>query len=75
MVSQCHPIINSRLQVQDSVYKLCGTEEDVLGPMLGAFVRWVEVSKYKVSKHRYISSPSFPEHHLAQRSTDAECNK
>ena len=25
-------------------------EEDVLGPMLGAFV-WVEVSKYKVSKH------------------------
>ena len=27
-------------------------EEDVLGPMLGAFV-WVEVSKCKVSKHCY----------------------
>jgi hypothetical protein len=23
---------------------LCDTEEDVLGPMLGALVRWVEVS-------------------------------
>jgi hypothetical protein len=44
--------------------KLCGTEEDVLGPMLGALVRWVEVSKYKVSKHSYISllppSPYMP---------------
>ena len=58
--------------MQDSVHKLCDTEEDVLGPMPGALVRGVEVSKYKVSKHCYISSPSFPQHHLDQHSTDAE---
>jgi hypothetical protein len=60
------------LQVQDSVHKLCGTEEDVLGPTLGALVRWVEVSKYKVCKRCYISFPFFPQYHLDQPSTDAE---
>jgi hypothetical protein len=56
------------------IHKLFGTDsqEDVLGPVLGALVRWVEVSKYKVSKHCYISllppSPSIP----SINSADAE---
>ena len=42
-------------KVQDSVHKLCDTEEDVQEPMLGVLVRLVEVSKYKVSNHTFLS--------------------
>jgi len=44
------------------IHKLFGTEEeeDVLGPVLGALVRWVEVSKYKVGK-QFIRAQACPD--------------
>ena len=43
------------MKIRGGVHKLCDAEGE--GMMLGALVRWVEVGKYKVSKHVQFSPP------------------
>jgi hypothetical protein len=62
------PDYRKYLQIQDSVHRLCGMEEDVLGPMLGDLVQ-IQCEQALL----YLSFPSLSQHPLDQRSTNAGC--